>query len=116
LKRIVLVVMLCALWARAGVPFSLSDSSRTVSYHDSFWAKDKAQHAVGSFFLTGLGIQSMKRLGLSDSKARIWSVSVTLSIGLGKEIRDSRQKNNIFSVPDLIADVLGIGLALWVVR
>ena len=41
-----------------------------------------------------------------------FSVSFTLSAGLGKEFYDSKTRGGTFSYKDLIADILGIGLGL----
>ncbi len=83
---------------------------------DPWLAKDKAQHFFGSFFITGLNLQLLQRAGVGQKASRQIAAGLSFSIGLGKEIRDGRQKNNIFSIPDLIADVAGIGLALLLVR
>ncbi len=83
---------------------------------DPWLAKDKAQHFFGSFFITGLNMQLLRRGGLELNSSRRIAAGISFSIGLGKEIRDSRQKNNIFSVPDLVADMAGIGLALLLIR
>ncbi|HED09138.1 MAG TPA: DUF2279 domain-containing protein [Caldithrix abyssi] len=83
---------------------------------DPWLAKDKAQHFFGSFFITGLNLQLLQRAGVRQKASRQIAAGLSFSIGLGKEIRDGRQKNNIFSIPDLIADVAGIGLALLLVR
>ncbi len=84
--------------------------------NDPWLARDKAQHFFGSFFITGLNIQLLQRNGVAPVRSRQIAAGISFSIGLGKEIRDSRQKNNIFSIPDLIADIAGIGLALILVR
>ncbi len=83
---------------------------------DPWLAKDKARHFFGSFFITGLNIQLLRRGGMELNSSRKIAAGISFSIGLGKEIRDSRQKNNIFSVPDLVADMAGIGLALLLIR
>ncbi len=83
---------------------------------DPWLAKDKAQHFFGSFFITGLNLQLLQRAGVGQKASRQIAAGLSFSIGLGKEIHDGRQKNNIFSIPDLIADVAGIGLALLLVR
>lgn len=115
----VLVFLLISFSALHAGTTAAKDSSRNAvqpTYNDPFWAKDKAQHAIGSFFITGLALQSLQKMGLSYHSSRLWAVSFSFSIGVGKEIRDSRQPRNRFSIPDLIADALGIGVAVLLVR
>lgn len=87
------------------------------SFNDPWIAKDKAQHFLGSFIATGVSTLSLQRFtDLNKEKSLHLGVSFSFTLGLGKELYDSTKKNNFFSYKDLIADLLGIGLAVVVFK
>ena len=80
-----------------------------VKLSDSWWTGDKAQHFAGSFICTVfLGKLSQKQFAYNVPQAQMFGGGITFALGLGKEIRDSRNPDNIFSVKDLVADIAGI--------
>ncbi len=78
---------------------------------DQWWAPDKGLHLIGSMMVTvGTAKTLEQQFALSRSQSRKWAMGFSFSLGLGKELRDSRQKHNFFSWKDLMADALGIVL------
>jgi hypothetical protein len=70
-------------------------------------AADKLLHFLISYFLT-------ITLALLSKEALLSSI-VVLIIGLVKEIFDSKEAKNFFSILDLIANILGIAVAYAIV-
>ncbi len=70
---------------------------------------DKAQHFWGSLFST-IFIEKFtrKHFGFSKSTGRQFSVGITLSLGIIKELNDRNKPHNFFSWGDLVADTAGI--------
>jgi uncharacterized protein YfiM (DUF2279 family) len=80
---------------------------------DKWLALDKLKHFSTSFYLTTTAFYGQNRiLDEKSGTAHFKSATLTISLGILKEIRDSRQKGNIFSWRDLAADALGAGAAL----
>ena len=72
--------------------------------------KDKILHAGACFFATILVSVSMFFLGKTGSiLCGSW---FALGLGLGKEYGDSKAKGNKWDWWDIVADVVGIGLAV----
>jgi uncharacterized protein YfiM (DUF2279 family) len=83
---------------------------------DSWFSRDKAHHFLTSAFLTTAGYYYSRELkNFSNFKSQQNGVCFSLSLGLIKEIRDGKQKNNSFSWKDLVADILGIAVGLALV-
>lgn len=84
---------------------------------DDWFGRDKALHA-GFSFLFALSSQYVltSKLDASDDGALPVTAGVTLSLGLAKEVADSRRRvNPLFSVRDLTADAVGVALAVGVI-
>jgi uncharacterized protein YfiM (DUF2279 family) len=76
---------------------------------DAWFAKDKAQHFVVSFLLTGAASYATRtRWNWSRPESVKWGVGLTLSLGILKEIRDLRHPRTQASLKDLTADILGV--------
>ena len=87
----------------------------TLRIVDKWFAEDKAEHLVVSAFLTGVSCSIFRDFYRNREESSIcFSVAMTLSLGLGKEFHDRRTPQGKFSYKDLAADVLGIGLGLWI--
>ena len=87
----------------------ISDSTVT----DHWIASDKGRHLVGSMLTTILMTKvSERQLNMSSDGARYVGISVTFTLGLGKEILDDRKPGNLFSVKDLTANITGIIIGL----
>lgn len=86
---------------------------RKQSPEDRFLAPDKAQHFMFSIIATVFTSQMLERkAGTGHRNSLQMAGGVTLTLGIGKEIRDSRQPRNHFSWKDLLADVAGIAVGL----
>ena len=79
---------------------------------DEWMSFDKLQHFSFSFLLC-LSSQYIleNKINFSHKKSLQISISQTFAIGLGKEIYDSKKKDNFFSKKDFAANTLGIILA-----
>lgn len=82
---------------------------------DRCLGEDKLKHLMVSTFLTGIGYRlSYDGFDWPQARSRVVASSITLSIGLGKELRDQAPKGDTFSFKDLVADLLGIGMGLLI--
>jgi len=86
-----------------------TDSTRAADpYHDRWLARDKAAHFALSCAIIGFGYHLGRYEGSgSRNGARNAAVTVSLSLGIAKELRDSTKKGNHFSLKDLAADIAG---------
>ncbi len=94
----------------AGSGLSISDSSQTelTNFRDSWFGTDKAVHLVGSMIVTvGSGVIMRKTKQFSENRAAYMGLGFSFSLGVGKELVDSRQPHNHFSYKDLAADIFG---------
>jgi len=85
-------------------PFRASAEDRWVS-------EDKFFHLSFSFGLVGLTYNGARTLDASHGKALVGAASLSLVIGLWKELRDREGEG--FSWKDLAADCLGVMLGAW---
>ncbi len=87
---------------------SIMQAKANTLARDRWIAKDKALHYGGSL-LAVLTLKTLADNSLEfDRDAAIYvGTGITLSLGIGKEIRDNEQPNNIFSYKDLAANVAG---------
>jgi uncharacterized protein YfiM (DUF2279 family) len=85
---------------------------------DPWLGPDKALHAGGSFLMTLSGQYLLTdKTGLSNGEALPLAAGATLSLGLLKEILDSRRAvRPHFSWRDLAADAAGVALAAALVQ
>ncbi len=91
----------------------LHPSSTKPCFRDRFFAPDKARHFMFNVISTVfVGKFAGERMGWSDRQSKHAAVTISLGIGLLKEVRDSRQPNNRFSWKDLVADVAGIAVGV----
>ncbi len=112
---IILLTLLCDFTFAQAQVRAQTDSSTTASKplaKDTWISKDKADHLLASAFLTGAQYYALHReLDWSHERSVSIAVSSTLVIGLGKEVYDHLSRKGTPSVKDMIADVLGIGVA-----
>jgi uncharacterized protein YfiM (DUF2279 family) len=95
-----------------------TDSLRAdFTYEDSWFAPDKGRHLIGSMvttiFLTKIGERDWN---MRSGDSRLMGVTITLSLGIGKEFIDQKNPRNIFSFRDLTADITGIVLGLLILE
>ena len=86
---------------------------------DSWFGIDKGQHFTGSLIGTILLSEVNNRyLNVDKSHSKNIGVGIVFSIGVTKELFDSKKENNIFSWKDLVANVAGIitGLAIMEIK
>lgn len=68
-----------------------------------------------SAFLTGVSYSIFRDFYRNREESSLYfSAALTFSLGLGKEFHDGRTPQGKFSYKDLAADILGIGLGLWI--
>lgn len=94
--------------------------SDTVDVHappDEWLGRDKVLHAGGSFLLTLSSQYVLVDKGdLSNGRALPLAAGAALSLGVLKEVLDSRRaRHPLFSWRDLVADALGVAAAAAVV-
>ena len=74
-----------------------------------WWAQDKGQHVVAGLYGTALiGQVAYRFTKTSPGDARLIAMGTTVSIGLFKELYDSRKMDNRFSWQDMTANMIGI--------
>jgi len=89
--------------------------SDTLKTPDKWIAWDKLEHLGVSSFFSGVFYNMFHDFYNNDRKSSTYfSATLTLSIGLGKEFYDKKTPQGRFSYKDLVADIAGIGLGLWV--
>jgi uncharacterized protein YfiM (DUF2279 family) len=87
----------------------------TLEISDKWFARDKLEHLAVSAFLTGVSCSVLRDFYRNRQESSMYfSAGLTFSLGLGKEFHDRRTPQGRFSYKDLTADVLGIGLGLWI--
>ncbi|MBN1756542.1 hypothetical protein JW877_10090 [bacterium] len=99
-------------------PKSASSSPDTLapfSSHDYFFSPDKASHLVLSALIVGLSynILSEQDLIRNNDQRRKASGGIALGIGLGKELYDALSSQGEASMKDVLADLLGISLGIY---
>jgi uncharacterized protein YfiM (DUF2279 family) len=122
---LILIIFLIYFTSAQAKEPTFSDTSRSVlslksmsfTISDSWFSRDKAHHFLTSAFLASAGYYYSREIsGNSDIHARTVGVSFSLSLGLFKEIRDGMQQKNSFSWKDLVADCLGTGLGILLMK
>ena len=76
---------------------------------DSWWSRDKFQHFLGSMMSTtfvALWLQRQQHMARQNSKE--WGVAFTITLGIGKEVKDHFTPGNHFCWKDLCWDIGGI--------
>ena len=90
--------------------------ARRPVHRDRWWARDKARHLVFSGLWT-LSTQYVlvHKAGWSDGNALPASVASSATVGLAKELYDASRIGGRASGKDLVANAVGIGLAVGVI-
>ncbi len=90
-----------------------NDVKQSIHAADKWLASDKVKHFSVSCLLVMLGkIGSKEVLNFDRAASSTSAVGSALLIGFVKEVIDDLNPNNIFSLKDLAADLLGIALAI----
>jgi len=108
-----LILLLNNVKAQDSLKFVEPDSIKIVNpkitMSDSWFAIDKGQHFVGSLIGTILLSKvNNSYFDINKSKSNMIGGGIVFSIGLTKELLDSKKEKNIFSWKDLGANVAGI--------
>ena len=98
------------------LPVKIPDEINKKNVQDKWFAIDKVQHFSYSC-LIALGSQYVlvNKGGMEEDSALPLSAGFSLFTGILKEILDSRNPKGFFSRKDLIADSLGIVLAVAII-
>jgi putative lipoprotein len=89
--------------------------SDTLEICDRWLAWDKVEHFGISAYLSFVSYKIYHDFYHNHKESSLYfSSGLTFSLGLGKEIYDEKTPNGKFSYKDLVADILGIGLGLWI--
>lgn len=87
----------------------LNNDVETNIYNDRWISVDKGYHFVGSLIsTTGITNSCIQFADIEKDKSLQIGVGFTFVLSVGKEMWDSRKRQNIFSWKDLSADLLGI--------
>ncbi|MBN2425962.1 MAG: DUF2279 domain-containing protein [Calditrichaceae bacterium] len=84
---------------------------------DTWTGLDKGYHLVGSMiFMIGTAKGFQQYTSCDHQQSVIYGSGITLSLGMGKEIYDSKQKDNHFSYKDLVADIIGLAIGILILN
>jgi uncharacterized protein YfiM (DUF2279 family) len=84
--------------------------------HDQWVAPDKAHHFMASAFITGFTYYACKQeLDFSEQQASTVCVSLSLSVGLAKEVYDGVSGKGTPSFKDIIADAAGVAFGIFII-
>ncbi|MEE9571845.1 MAG: hypothetical protein V3W20_02220 [Candidatus Neomarinimicrobiota bacterium] len=106
---IILLIIINICFTQNSEIDSLTAKHKTVGF-------DKIQHAAFSCLWT-LSSQyvMVNKSGFDEHKALSYSVSSSVLIGLAKELNDLDRKNTHFNWGDIIADGIGIVIAVLII-
>lgn len=84
---------------------------------DSWIGIDKIQHIMYSKFIS-LGVQYIlvNKMDLSENDALPISITSSFFAGFSKEVIDGKSKKNIFSNKDMVANSLGLLIAISIIH
>lgn len=86
------------------------------AFKQDFWlSRDKAQHFAACFFIAfSSRIAATSILGMEKSAANAFAGGLATFAGFMREVTDDHEYNNIFSTKDMVANMLGVFLAMVV--
>lgn len=109
-KRILIILLLCSVSLCQS-----SDSDSTTTVHKPI-GYDKFQHAAVSCLLTLSGQYIFEgKSNFSQTEALSYSISSSAIIGIAKELDDMQTRSKPFDWGDMIANFVGIGLAVLII-
>jgi uncharacterized protein YfiM (DUF2279 family) len=104
MKKFLLIVVALLLVSPALLQADLQNNKPV----DSWFGKDKFAHLTASAFLYCWQYELLdKPFQLDENDLTVWSLSLTLLWGVGKELYDMTKEDNFFSYKDLAFDILG---------
>ena len=96
--------------------YAQSTETDSLNTHRPIIGFDKIQHAAVSCLLTLSGQYIMEnKSGFDENKALSYSASSAVTIGLIKELNDAQTKGRSFSWGDMIANGVGIAIAVFII-
>lgn len=117
--RLMILVFVALLpgFTFAQSPADSSIAEQVQRMNDPWFGRDKADHLMLSAALTAAQYYALHReLEMSSRRSLQAAVISTAVIGVAKEIYDATARKRFASKKDLIADVLGIALAVVLIR
>jgi putative lipoprotein len=76
---------------------------------DSWFGIDKVKHFFMSAFIESVSYSALQAAHVNHRSALAGAIGVTAAFGVGREIHDSRNPKNHFSIKDLGWDAIGAG-------
>ncbi|EBP3804669.1 YfiM family lipoprotein [Salmonella enterica] len=101
---------------RVLIPFTVLFLSGCSHLANDRWSgQDKAQHFMASAMLSAAGNEYVRHQGVSPERSAAIGLMFSLSLGVSKELWDSRPKGSGWSWKDFAWDVAGAttGYAIW---
>ncbi len=94
--------------------YTTSAALKAWALKQDFWfSRDKVQHFAACFFITySSRLAATAILNFEKNAATIFAGGLATFIGFMREVVDDHEYNNIFSTKDMIADMLGVVVAL----
>ncbi|MFN3426204.1 MAG: hypothetical protein ACK41G_01350 [Candidatus Thermochlorobacter sp.] len=86
------------------------------AFKQDFWlSRDKVQHFAACFFIAfSSRIAATSILGMEKSAANAFAGGLATFAGFMREVKDDHEYNNIFSTKDMVANLLGVLLAVLI--
>ncbi len=111
MKKLVITIIIIF-----SICFAQSAEADSINMHHRIISFDKVQHVAVSGLLT-LSSQyiMVNKSGFSEQKALSYSVSSSALFGLAKEFNDCKTKERSFDWGDLIADGVGLAIAVFII-
>ncbi len=94
--------------------YASSAALKAWALKQDFWfTRDKVQHFAACFFITySSRLAATAILNFEKNAATVFAGGVGTFVGFMREVVDDHEYNNIFSIKDMIADMLGVIVAL----
>ena len=106
---VTIIIIICNCYGQSTEVDSLNTHRPVIGF-------DKIQHTAVSCLLTLSGQYLMEnKSGFEENKALSYSASSAAAIGLIKELNDVQTKGRSFNWGDMIANGIGIALAVFII-
>ncbi|MEA3500716.1 MAG: hypothetical protein U9R41_06855 [Candidatus Marinimicrobia bacterium] len=121
MKKILLIILILFCGSNflfANSHIKIPHKFSVIQPEDKWLSFDKWQHFSTSFIITMDTYYQLNNFIFDDdAKCKKWSVSISLTSGLVKEIFDvRREKNPLFSWKDIVFDISGTILGMIVIN
>jgi uncharacterized protein YfiM (DUF2279 family) len=101
---------------RTHAPCRVGSHGGALFVRDDAWlGADKFTHAAASWAAVAFAFGATRSAGVPRDDALLVATSAALTAGIAKELID-RRRYGLFSVRDLVADALGVGVAYFFLR